>query len=103
MRLRDHLPTDTPDPIVAKVAQESDAILVSHDGDFKKIAPRIPNGSKARFRSLSRIHLQCENVAAATRLAAAISLVEFEWTLAQARPDKRIHITVQANLIKTSR
>ena len=29
------------DPVVAIAAEESDAILVSHDNDFKSIAPRV--------------------------------------------------------------
>jgi len=102
-RLRDVLPTDTPDPIVAKVAQDSDSILLTHDGDFKTVAPRIPKGSKARFKKLSRIHLACPQVRAAERLAAAIALVEFEWVAAQARPDKRLHVVVQLGVIKTHR
>lgn len=103
LRLRDVLPTDSPDPLVAKVAQDNEAILISHDGDFDTIAPRIPVGQKARFRKLSRIHLRCENAKAAERLAAAITLVEFEFAVADTRPDKRVHIVVQTNLIKTLR
>jgi len=102
-RLRDVLPTNTPDPIVAKVAQDSDCILLTHDGDFKTVAPRVPKGSKARFKKLSRIHLACPQVRGAERLAAAIALVEFEWAAAQTRPDKRLHIVVQPGVIKTHR
>lgn len=103
IRLRDVLPTDSPDPLVAKVAQENEAILVSHDGDFKVIAPRIPMGERSRFRKLSRIHLSCEHVKAPQRLAAAIALIEFEWVGAQARSDKRLHVVIQPHLIKTLR
>lgn len=89
--------------MVAKVAQDNDAILISHDGDFKSIAPRIAKGQKARFKKLSRIHLQCENAKAEKRLAAALELVEFEWDGAQKRSDKRIHIVIQPTGIKTNR
>lgn len=103
MRLRDVLPTDLPDPLVAKTAQDNEAILISHDGDFDTIAPRIPVGEKTRFRKLSRIHLKCENAKAAERLAAAIALIEFEFAAAQLRHDKRVYVVVQTNLIKTLR
>lgn len=103
IRLRDVLPTDTPDPIVAKTAQDSNAILLTHDGDFKIVAPRIPVGQRARFRKLSKVHLAVEHVKSENRLAAAIALVEFEWEAAQHRKDKRVHVVVQPSVIKTHR
>ena len=103
MRLREYLPTDSPDPLVAKVAQESDAVLVSHDGDFKAIAPRVPKGAKQRFRRLSRIHMNVESNQALNRITAAIEFVEFEWDGAQQRDDKRLHIVVGKAVLKTSR
>lgn len=103
VRLRDVLPTNTPDPIVAKVAQDSDCILLTHDGDFKKVAPRVPTGSRARFKKLSRIHLSCPQSRGAERLAAAIALIEFEWFAAQDRADKRLHMVIQRDVIKTHR
>lgn len=102
-RLRDVLPTDSPDPLVAKVAQDNDSILLTHDGDFKKVAPRIPEGERSRFRKLSKIHLACDPTKSSKRLAAAMNLVEFEWRAAQERKDKRVHIVVQPTLMKTLR
>jgi hypothetical protein len=101
-RLRDVLPTNTPDPIVAKVAQDSDCILLTHDGDFKRIAPRIERGARKRFKKLNRIHLSCPQAKAEKRLAAAIALVEFEWDGAQARND-RLYLVIQPATIKTHR
>ena len=103
VRLRDVLPTDSPDPLVANFAEQLEAILISHDGDFRKIAPRIPVGARMRFKKLSRIHLQCDYPGAEKRMAAAISLIEFEWDLAQGLSDKRIHINIQKSGIKTNR
>jgi predicted nuclease of predicted toxin-antitoxin system len=102
-RLRDVLPTDTPDPIVAKAAQDADAILLTHDGDFKSVAPRIALGQRNRFRKLSKVHLNLEHARSEKRLAAAIALIEFEWLAAQARTDKRLHIVIQLAVIKTHR
>jgi len=35
--IRDIIPTGSPDPLVAFVSENKSAILVSHDGDFRKI------------------------------------------------------------------
>lgn len=101
--MRDVLPTDTPDPIVAKTAQDSDAILLTHDGDFKTVAPRVSFGQRSRFRKLSKVHLNLEHVRSAQRLTAAIALIEFEWLAAQERADKRIHIAIKLAVITTYR
>lgn len=89
--------------MVAHTAEREEAILISHDGDFKQIAPRVPHGQRTRFRKLSRIHMDCKKPRSAERMAAALELLEFEWQAAQLRPDKRLHMTIQENLIKTHR
>jgi len=38
-RLRDHIPTDSADPVVISKAQELDSILISLNGDFADIKP----------------------------------------------------------------
>jgi predicted nuclease of predicted toxin-antitoxin system len=38
IRLRDHIPPDSPDSVVVSKAQELDAILLSLNGDFSDIA-----------------------------------------------------------------
>lgn len=88
---------------MAKVAQDSDSILLTHDGDFKTVAPRVPTGQRRRFKKLSKIHLTCKQSMAAVRVAAAIELVEFEWAGTQSRNDKRLHMVIQPHVIKTHR
>lgn len=88
---------------MAKVAQDDDAILLTHDGDFKTVAPRVAHGQRNRFRKLSKVHLNIEQARSEGRLAAAIALIEFEWAAAQDRDDKRLHIAVQLAVIKTHR
>jgi predicted nuclease of predicted toxin-antitoxin system len=44
--IRDYVPPGSPDPLVATVSQELDAVLLSFDGDFEVIAPRIPKGHR---------------------------------------------------------
>ena len=85
--IRDYVPPGWPDPLVATVAQELDAVLVSFDGDFQLIAPRIPKGHRQRFQKLSRIWLRRSEPQAAKRLEVALSLVVSEYGLA--RPMRR--------------
>jgi hypothetical protein len=101
--VKDILPTDSPDTLVAAVSEDDGSILVSCDQDFKYIAPRIPKGFRARFRKLSRLTLACNETQAASRMNAAMSLVELEWDIAQGSSDKRIHIVIQNSGIKTNR
>lgn len=103
VRLRSILPTDTPDPIVAKTAQDIEAILISDDQDFNVIAGRKPTARQRRFQRLSRVNMRCPHAKAVQRLAAAIDLIEFEYEAAQSRPDKRMIIDIQPTLIRTLR
>ena len=63
--MRDKLPTDAPDIVVAVAAELEDAILVCFDKDQKKIAPRL--------RKLALIRLECTQPRAAERLKVAMS------------------------------
>lgn len=101
--VKDILPIDAPDALIAAVSEEDGSILVSCDQDFKRIAPRIPMGFRARFRKLSRLTLACNETQAATRMNSAMSLLELEWDIAQNSVDKRIHIVIQNSGIKTNR
>lgn len=101
--VRDILPVDSPDPLVATVSEEDDLILVSCDRDFKVIAPRIPLGKRARYRKLSRISLHCNEHQAAQRVEIAMSLIETEYEDAQGSRDKRMFIEILNSSIKTHR
>ena len=57
--IRDYVPAGAADPVVATVSVQIRAVLISFDGDFQKIAPRIPKGARQRFRNLSRISMKC--------------------------------------------
>ena len=101
--VKDILPTDSSDQLIAIVSEEEGAILVSADRDFKQIAPRIPKGHRARFRKLSRISLECSEYQAAVRVRVALSLIEAEWEIALGKPNSRMFITIGLNGIKTHR
>lgn len=101
--LRDELPSDSPDELVATVSEQLGAVLVSCDTDFRRIAPRIPRGQRARFRRLSRISLECSGPRAARRVETAMSLIEHEFEIAQSSRDKRMHVVIRNDVIRTHR
>ncbi len=101
--IRDYTPPGSPDPLVATVSQEMEAVLVSFDGDFEKIAPRVPDGQQRRFKRLSRIWMRCSEYQSAQRLERALSLVESEFQLAQTLSDSRIIIWIANGYIRTNR
>lgn len=101
--IRDFVLPGTPDPVVATIAEDLEFVLISFDGDFEKIAPRIPDGQKRRFRKLSRIWMKCFEPDGANRLREALSLIQSEYALAQTKHDKRMHIWVAPSYIRTHR
>ena len=101
--IRDYVPPGSPDPLVATVAEEINAVLVSFDGDFQHIAPRIPQGQRSRFRRLSRIWMRCDEPAAADRFEQALALIKSEFELALHRPDSRMLIWIGSSYLRTDR
>jgi predicted nuclease of predicted toxin-antitoxin system len=101
--IREYVPPGSADAIVATVAEQQECVLVSFDRDFEAIAPRIPNGHKARFRKLSRIWMKCTEPRAVERLGAALDLVTSEFMLAQGRADKRLWFWIGQDWFRTHR
>lgn len=101
--LGDVLPIDAPDPLVATVSELEGAVLVSHDGDFRNIAPRIPRGARARFSRLSRIHLQCPEPQSARRVREAMSFIEAEYEIASGSRDSRMILAIGKQVMRTHR
>jgi len=95
--VRNILPTDSADPLVATTAETLGAILVSVDRDFKRIAPHIPKGMRARFKGLSRISIECSEVQAAQRVREVMPFIELAWQRAQGKPDKRLSAIIMAS------
>jgi predicted nuclease of predicted toxin-antitoxin system len=101
--VRDVLAADSKDPLIATVSEENGWVLVSCDHDFDSIAPRIPKGSRARFRKLSRLSLACTEYQAAARLKLFINQVEAEYQATRDLPDVRMLIVIQNNGFKIVR
>lgn len=98
---RELLPADAADPVVAVAAEQTGAILVTHDRDFKTIAPRVQHGQRARFKRLSRIALECSEVEAAGRIRELMPVIEALWALAQSKPDKRLILHITKTSVRT--
>lgn len=100
--IRDYVPEGSPDPLVATVSEQLDAVLVSFDGDFEKIAPRIPKGEKSRFRKLSRIWLKCRESQSGNRLETAIGLIESEHEIHRDLP-RKMRLCIGDSYMRTDR
>ncbi|MEQ8333461.1 DUF5615 family PIN-like protein [Nisaea sp.] len=91
------------DTTVATIAEQRNSILISFDGDFERIAPRIPLGQRRRFKSLSRIWLRCEEHNAAIRINAVLSFIETEYETAQNSPRNRMLLWIGKSYLTTHR
>jgi predicted nuclease of predicted toxin-antitoxin system len=100
--LREQLATDSPDSLVAAVAERNDAILVSLDGDFRVIARRHGVGRRA-YRRLSLIKLSCRESRAAERLRLCMSTILHEWHLSQGLRDRRLLMEIGDSMIRINR
>jgi predicted nuclease of predicted toxin-antitoxin system len=78
VRLRDCMPRDTKDPVVAIAASASGRVLVTRDKDFKQIAKSL-NTTRRDSQQLHRVALRCPDPNSAKRMQAALPLIEFEW------------------------
>ena len=100
--LREALPKGSPDPLVAAASERSGAVLVSFDGDFKKLSPRIPVG-RLRFQNLSRIWLRCKEPNGGDRLNEAMQFIVSEWRLSRKAQDKRMIVQIGESYIRSDR
>ena len=102
--LREQIPTDSPDSLVAAVAEANDAILITFDADFKAIASRYGIGQR-RFTKLSLIRFEkCRESHAARRFEQALSLIEHEWLHGHNEGlDRRMFIVITNQSIRTHR
>ena len=99
---RDILAAGSPDQAVCAAAKVNDCILVACDKDMRQIAKKagITGGEYAR---LSLLMLRCFEPAAASRVAAALSLILHEWEVGASNEGRRIFIEIRDSLIRTNR
>jgi predicted nuclease of predicted toxin-antitoxin system len=99
--IREYVFPGSPDQVVATASEELEAILVSFDGDFETISPRIPKGQRRRFRKLSRIWMRCSEPQAAQRFLKALDFVDREFGLTT--PSAPMRLTISAGYLRTDR
>jgi predicted nuclease of predicted toxin-antitoxin system len=101
--LRQRIPTESSDALVAAVAEANNAILVTFDPDFKALASRIGIGRR-RFARLSLIRFEkCRESQAARRMEEALSLIEHEWAIGRGERDRRLFVVITSQTIRTHR
>lgn len=79
IRVPDILAVGSEDPIVATAAMEEGRILVSHDGDMRRIERKISQGHRDRYPALSRLMFCLPEPMAVERLEMFLPLVQFEF------------------------
>jgi predicted nuclease of predicted toxin-antitoxin system len=99
--IREYVVPGAPDQVVATATQELEAVLVSFDGDFEAISPRIPRGQRARFRKLSRIWLRCGEPQASLRFSRVLDFVVSEYALVTNATPMRL--TIGSSYLRTDR
>ena len=92
----------SPDPLVATISMENNAVLVALDGDMRRLAQRRGVGQR-RYKRLSLIKISCHETEASRRLEEAMSLIEHEWALASDPSKRRIFVEIGTSFIRTHR
>lgn len=98
--VRDLFPNSTPDPVIAKIGDRLSAVVVTWDKDFRKLANRIPEGNRERFRRLGRISYQCNEVRGLALTERWIETMEFHYDQALKRSDLRMIVQIQESGFK---
>jgi predicted nuclease of predicted toxin-antitoxin system len=102
-RITDFLAEGSPDPLVARYTQDQEAVLVSHDRDFKEYSSRRMDGQQPRFPGLSVVHMQCLQPRIRDRMIACLSLIALEYQERQAMHDRRLIIEVKTDFLVVHR
>ena len=82
VRLRDVMPTDTKDPIIAVACEKFGHVLVTHDTDFKASAKRLSLTQNQYRGALHRVLMRCDEPISSSRFEIAMKLIEYEWRIA---------------------
>ncbi len=87
VRLRDVMDVTTADPVIAAVCAAHGQVLISHDGDFRRISRDLRITQRTFREKLHRIQMQCPEPNSAERIMEMLPLIEFEWAnLVDGRP-----------------
>lgn len=98
--VRDLFPAGTPDPVIATTGDHLSAIVVTWDRDFDRLARRIPEGNRARFRRLGRISFRCSESHGRRLIERWIGYIEYHFERVSEGADARMIVQIQENAIK---
>ena len=101
--ITDFIPAGSPDELVAAVANENYAILISHDKDFKTHASRRIDGQSPRYSNLCVVRMECKQPRIAERLQKSLSHIVLEYDERQHMKDKRLIINVKSDVLTVHR
>lgn len=99
---REALSDGAKDPVVCQTAIANSAILVAVDADMKHLSKRFGK-SDDRFTKLDLLMCSCSAALASKRVVQAISLVEHEWQISQAKAARRLWVEITNHHILTYR
>ena len=95
--VRELFPPRTPDPIIAKKADDMSAIIVTwNTRDFRKLVARIPEGNAACLRRCGRICFRVKEQEGRRYAEKWIDDIEYHYEKAQRERDKRLLIEITA-------
>lgn len=98
----DVVPRGSKDTLVCAFAIMSDQILVAIDGDMKVIA-RTHGASNSQYTKLNLLKLSCTPPEAASRVQAAMTLIEHEWHVGDATDGRRFYVEIMKSVMRTNR
>jgi predicted nuclease of predicted toxin-antitoxin system len=98
-RITNFVTEGSPDPLVARVAEDAGAVLVSHDRDFKRYSMRRMDGQAPRFPTLCVIHMQCKPTRIVERLRTCLPLIELEYAARQTMHDRRVIVEIKTDFV----
>ena len=102
--VRDVLLPGTPDPVVAAIGDQMEAIVVTwNQSDFRNLVARAPIGTRQRFRNLGRITFRCNETRGRTRVEQLIESIEFEHLQCQKQGDSRLIVEIGENFFRVIR
>jgi predicted nuclease of predicted toxin-antitoxin system len=79
VRLRDVMLDNSPDPVVAAACRENGLVLVTHNVKHFKTIVRAHEITHGEVDRLCRVELECKQIDAIERIAAALPIIESEW------------------------
>jgi predicted nuclease of predicted toxin-antitoxin system len=101
---REALAEKSTDAVVCAAALANDAILVAIDGDMKTFAKRFGvSHSSDRFARLNIIRLCCNEVLASKRLDQAMTFIEHEWSVSEAKTARRLWVEIGPHFLRSYR